>query len=61
MANGDPTLTNLGIFDVSGAALKTAVDAIAQFHPLTSGARLHFVPMGFGQLQLIRVDIEGTG
>ena len=61
MAAGDPTLTNYGMFTISGAALKTAVDGITNFHPLLSGSALHFVPAGEGQINLLKVDIEGTG
>jgi len=63
MADGDPTLYNHGVFSLSGAALKTAVDAISStnFHPLVSGASLHFVPLGNGQCQLLQVEVEGAG
>lgn len=62
MARGDPTLTNLGSFNVSGAALKTKIDAMADFHPLASGSSIHIIPTGVrGEVQLYRVDIEGAG
>lgn len=58
MAVGDLTLTNHGTFAVSGAALKTAVDAInitaVQF---VSGARLHIIPIEFGQVQVLEVEV----
>lgn len=62
MASGDPTLTNLGTHNISGASLKAAVDAITNYHPLVSGASLHFVPTANGQqVQLFLVRVEGTG
>lgn len=58
MAVGDPTLTNHGMYTISGAALKVTVDAMTNFHPLLSGSTLHFVPAGEGQINLLRVDIS---
>ena len=62
MVSGDPTLKIIGQFDTSGAALKAAVDGITPFHPLLSGASLHFVPVAGGnKIMLYQVDVEATG
>ena len=53
MASGDLTLTQVGRFDVSGAALKTAVDAV---NLATATDFLFMVPMGDGHsVQVIKV------
>lgn len=57
MAAGDPTLVNHGVFTISGEALKTAVDGISPFEPL-SGETLHFIPAGEGQINLLQIQIE---
>ncbi len=60
MATGDLTLTNHGTFSISGAALKTAVDAVnitpAQF---VSGARLHLIYAGEGQVLVLETEVTG--
>ena len=61
MASGDPTLTLHGVYDMSGAALQTAVDAITPYHPLLSGASIHFIPAGDGQCSLVSISVEGFG
>ena len=61
MASGDPTLTELGMHSISGTTLKAAVDGLTAFLPILSGSSLHFVPAGEGQINLLRVDIEGLG
>lgn len=58
MASGDPTLTDHGMFAISGNALTAAVNAITPFQPLLSGSALHFVYCGEGQINLLQVDIE---
>ena len=58
MAAGDPTLENLGMYTVSGQALKDAVDAVTLYNPLLSGSRLHFIYCGEGQLNLLVERIE---
>ncbi len=50
------TLTNHGTFDVSGAALKTAVDGLTIAGAAGSGAGLYFVSLGNGQVQVLEVD-----
>lgn len=57
MASGDPTLTDHGIYSISGAALKTAVDAITGVTLGHSGASLYFIPAGEGQINLLQVEI----
>ncbi len=55
-AGGDLTLTNHGVFDISGAEIKTTVDAISPLIAV-SGAGLYFVPTANGQqINLIEVD-----
>ncbi len=61
MASGDPTLVHHGVYSISSAGLKTAVDAITNHHPLLSGASLHFLPNGAGQVGVVEIKIEGTG
>jgi hypothetical protein len=61
MAGGDPTMIDHGMHDISGSTLIAAVNAITNYHPLLSGSSLHFVPAGQGQIQLIQVNVEGTG
>ena len=61
MATGDPTATNHGTFNISGTALKVAIDGLTDYHPLLSGSSLHLVPTGSGQCGLIVVRVEGTG
>lgn len=48
---GTFVLTNHGLFSISGADLKTKVDAISTFGTIgvLSGAGLHFVPVANGQ------------
>ena len=49
-------LTNYGVFSVSGASLKTVVDAITPLNAV-SGAGLYFIPVGNGmQINLIGVN-----
>jgi|25BtaG_2_1085352.scaffolds.fasta_scaffold13490_3 hypothetical protein len=55
MAAGDLTLTNHGDFDISGAALKTTVDAINLTQGV--GAALHLIHIpGTNKLRVIQVD-----
>jgi len=61
MAVGDPTLTNHGIYNLSGSALKSAVDAISAVHPVLSGGAVYLLPVGYGQVQVIDIKYEGTG
>ena len=61
MVSGDPTLINHGTFNVSGSELKTKIDGITEYHPVLSGAQLQLVPLGFGQVQLLEISVEGAG
>ena len=60
MAMGDVTLTNKGTFDISGAALKTAVDSINSKVLGISGAGLFFVPTDPGQVQVLQVEVAAA-
>lgn len=58
MATGDCTLTNYGTYDVSGAALKTAVDGVNLGSTDASGARLFLIPTASGQqVQVLKVSM----
>ena len=60
MAAGDHTLTNYGSLSVSGATLKTMVDAVSMTPTqYISGSQLHLIPIGNGQVQLIKVEVSG--
>ena len=61
MADGDPTLVNHGSFEVSGAALTTAVNALSAVHPILSGGAIYMIPIGFGQVQLLELKYDGAG
>lgn len=50
------TMTNYGSYNVSGAALKTKLDTLTLVGDAASGAAVHIIPIGFGQVQLIKVD-----
>ena len=52
----DPTLTNYGVFTISGTELKTAVDAITGMQPVISGSALYLIPAGLGQINLIAIN-----
>ena len=56
MAIGTCTLTNHGSFDISGTALKTAVDAIVLSGAAAQPAVLHIIPVGGGRVQVLEVD-----
>ena len=56
MASGDVTLTNHGTFDVSGTALKTAVDSLSITKAI-SGAALYIIPINQGQVQVMQTAI----
>ena len=58
MAVGDPTLTDHGMFKISGGTLKTAVDALTQIHPVASGGAIYLLPSGAGQINLIEVKYD---
>ena len=58
MAVGDLTLTNHGIFELSAAGLKTAVDAInVTSESFISGTRIHLVSAGNGQVRVLEVRV----
>lgn len=59
MAAGDPTLTDHGVFEISGAALKTKVDSLSPgLDGYQSGAGLHFIPVANGmRINLLEVKI----
>jgi len=58
MASGDLTLTNLGTCNISGALLKTTVDAVTGFKKCgMSGAGIYFVPSGDGQVQVLKLEV----
>ena len=57
MATGDTTLTNLGTYSLSSAALKTKIDA-QNVGAATAGTEtdtLHFIPAGEGQVNVVKV------
>lgn len=56
MAAGDITLTDHGVYAVSGAALKTAVDAITLL-TFASGANLYMIPIGGNQVAVLSTAI----
>ena len=59
MVSGDLILTNHGVFELSAAGLKTKVDTLNILAlEFISGARLHFVPAGNGQVRLLEVAVE---
>lgn len=60
----DVTLTNVGTFSISGAALKTAVDGLTAvtsakgWDGSVSGSMIHFVPVSNGsQVMVIKLDV----
>jgi len=55
---GDPTLTNHGMFTISGAALKTAVDALTGINPVLSGGAIYLLPSGEGQINLVDIKYD---
>lgn len=63
MAAGDAgvTLTNVGAYDISGAALKTVVDGLSLKSPdlnVSSGGGLFFIPSANGQqVQVLKVVV----
>ena len=61
MASGDPTAEDLGVFTISDGTLVTAINGLTNFHPLLSGSSIHLIPAGEGQVNLVRIDIAGTG
>ena len=60
MAIGDCVLTQIGIYDISGAELKTAVDSVNLGTSDSSGARLVMIPSSNG-LQCYVGKVEVTG
>ena len=57
MGQGKVTFTNLGSFDVSGAALLTAASAVTDIYAV-SGSRLFVVPTAGGnQVQLFKMIV----
>ncbi len=59
MTAGDTTLTDHGVFTISGSPLKTIVDGINLVNYM-SGSRLYFMPAGEGQINLLQLDIAGV-
>lgn len=60
MTSGDYTLTNRGVFNISGSALKTAVDAInIPAAAFISGSRVEIVNVGHGQVLVLEMEVEG--
>lgn len=57
MAAGDLVLSNHGSFSLTGAALKTAVDAISIDKKVLSGASVQIIPIGYGQVQLLELNL----
>ena len=57
MAVGDVTLTDHGVYAVSGAALKTAVDNI-NLTTHISGAQLYIIPMQGDQVAVLSTLVE---
>ena len=56
MPAGDMTLTNHGVYDLSGAAIATAVgDINITAGEFISGARVFIVPAGNGQAAVFEV------
>jgi len=59
MTAGDHSLTNLGSYDISGSALKDAVDGVSLTgNQMASGSKLIFVPAAGGQqIQLLKLEV----
>ena len=55
MAVAKPTLTDYGVFQISGTALKTAVNALGPLNPVLSGSAIYLLPIGQGQINLITI------
>ena len=58
MTSGDFTLVHHGIYDVSGAALITAVSGVnIPFAAIVSGASLFIVSAGDGQVAVLETEV----
>ena len=58
MASQDFSLVHHGIYDVSGAALVTAVGRVnIPFAAIASGAALYIVPAGAGQVAVLETEV----
>ena len=57
MVSGDLSLVDHGVFNVSGADMATAVGGIGPLVRIISGAALHFIPVGEGQINLLQVVV----
>lgn len=57
MATGDVTATQLGVYNISGAALLTALSAmnVGAATNATETATIHLVPHGNGQVSIIKL------
>ncbi len=49
-------LTNHGVFNLSGGELKSELDTITLIGLVGSGAAVHFISLGDGQVQLLEVQ-----
>ena len=59
MATGDVTLTGYGVHDISGTALITAGGLVNLGTAQISGAQIHLIPVGDGQVAVYKSVVTG--